>query len=166
MSIDIADLFDGSAAAPTADRRITNRLMESWARADRDRFPSWASLQNHDLGDDWNWIFVVDLARSVGFPCFTFLGDKLAKLSDVYLSGSEDWTVSLLEKVTNDVFDAAAVEGPLDRDDVLTLCDGRRLLVRAVTLPLADDGQIISHAIGAVNGRFATNAKARLVAIK
>ena len=73
MLSDVATLFDTSAA-PAADRRITRRMIDAWARAARGQFPSWAALREMDLGDDWGWIFVVDLERSVGFPYFIYLG--------------------------------------------------------------------------------------------
>ncbi|GJL94640.1 MAG: hypothetical protein DHS20C05_10450 [Hyphococcus sp.] len=155
MLSDVAALFDGVAVAPAADRRLTRRLVDAWARAARGHFPSWDALQEMDMGDDWRWMFAVDLEKSVGFPYFIYLGESLARLSDVYLSGQTDWTMSLLEKATSDVFAAAAAEAPHFREDTLTLCNGRQLLLRVVTAPLADDGSNITHVVGAANGRFA-----------
>ncbi len=163
MLSDIATLFDHAAPAPAADRRITRRLLDAWARAARGHFPSWEAMQEMDLGDDWDWIFVVDLKRSVGFPYFVFFGEQLAKLSDVYLAGETDWTVSLLEKATSDINAAVAAEGAFFRDDTLTLCDGRRIQMRSVTAPLAEDGKRITHVIGAVSGRFAPHAPLSVV---
>lgn len=155
MLSDIADLFDDCAAAPAADRRITRRLVDEWSRAARGRFPCWQALQERDFGDDWNWMFAVDIEKSVGFPYFVYLGSCLAKLSDVHLSGAADWTMSLLEKASSDVYAAVAAQAPHFREDTLTLCDGRRVLLRAVTVPLADDGENITHVAGAASGRFA-----------
>ena len=163
MLRDIATLFDETALAPAADRRITNRLIDAWARAARGQFPSWEALQKMDLGADWDWIFAVDLEKSVGFPYFIFLGESLAKLSDVHLSGASDWTMSLLDKATNDIFAAAAAEGPHYRDDTLTLCDGRRILMRSVTAPLAEDGCKITHVVGVAKGRFAAEMPLRAI---
>ncbi len=159
MLSEVADLFDGVAAAPAADRRLTQRLVNAWARAARGYFPSWTAMQEMDLGEDWKWVFVVDLEQSVGFPYFIFLGENLGKLSNVHLSGATDWTMSMLDKASEDIYAAVASEGPHYRDDLVTLCDGRRVLLRAVTAPLADDGQHITHVIGAVSGRFATDAQ-------
>ena len=122
MLSEVAGLFDGVATAPAADRRLTHRLVNAWARAARGYFPSWAAMQEMQLGDDWDWVFVVDLKQSVGFPFFIFLGDNLAKLSNVYLSGATDWTMSVLDKVSEDIYAAVANEGPHYRDDMLTLC--------------------------------------------
>ncbi len=161
MLSDIATLFDVTAA-PAADRRITRRLIDAWARAARGQFPSWAALQEMDLGADWDWIFVVDLKKSVGFPYFIYLGDNLGRLSDVYLSGATEWTLSLLEKATGGIGAAVAEEAPNFSEDMLTLCDGRRVLMRAVTAPLADDGKTVSHVVGAVSGRFAADSASLL----
>lgn len=164
MLSDVAALFD-VAAAPAADRRITRRLVDAWACAARGQFPSWRALQEMDLGDDRDWLFAVDLAKSVGFPYFIYLGDNLARLSDVYLTGAADWTLSLLDKATADIFAAVAEEGPHFREDALTLCDGRRILMRSVTVPLADDGKTISHVAGVISGRAATDGGTLLKAV-
>ena len=158
MLSDVADLFGEMAVAPSADRRLTRRLVDAWARAARGQFPSWEAMQGADLGDDWDWVFAVDLEKSVGFPFFIFLGDCLAKLSDVHLSGEDGWTITLLDKATADIYAAVASEAPHYRDDAVTLCDGRQLLFRSVTAPLAEDGTVISHIIGAVSGRLAIDA--------
>ena len=156
MLNEVSDLFDNLVVSPPADRRLTQRLLNVWARASRGRFPSWEDMRStQDLGEDWNWTFVVDLERSVGFPYFIYLGQNLAKLSDVYLSGSSDWTMSLLDMASSDINSAVAAEAPHFRDDDLTLCDGRRVLFRSVTAPLAEDGDTISHVFGAACGRFA-----------
>lgn len=159
MIDDVADLFEGVVPAPAADRRLSQRLINAWARAARGYFPSWKAMQEMDLGDDWDWVFAVDLKQSVGFPYFIYLGDNLAKFSNVHLSGATDWTMSMLDKASEHIYAAVANEGPYYQDETLTLCDGRRVLMRAVTAPLADDGHNISHVVGAANGRFATDAR-------
>ncbi|WP_425408347.1 hypothetical protein [Hyphococcus sp.] len=156
MLSDVAELFGENAVAPAADRRLTRRLVDVWARSARGQFPSWDALQEADLGEDWDWAFVVDLEKSIGFPYFIFVGERLARLSDIYLSGEDDWTLTVLDKATADVYAAVAGEAPHFRDDTLVLCDGRRLLFRAVTAPLAADGSTISHVIGVASGRLAS----------
>lgn len=158
MLSDVAGLFGDATVAPAADRRLTRRLVDVWARAARGQFPSWAAMQELDLGEDWDWIFVIDVEQSIGFPFFVYLGEQLAKLSDVHLSGEEDWTMTVLDKATADMFAAVASEAPHFREDELVLCDGRRLLFRVVTAPLADDGAGVTHVIGAVNGRIAASS--------
>ncbi len=155
MLSDVAELFGDGAVAPASDRRLTRRLVDIWARAARGQFPSWSAMKDMDLGEDWDWTFVVDLEKSIGFPYFVFIGDRLARLSDVHLSGEDDWALTVLDKATADIYAAVAGEAPHFRDDTLTLCDGRRLLFRSVTAPLAEDGATISHVIGVANGRLA-----------
>lgn len=162
MLSDVADLFGEAAISPSADRRLTRRLVDVWARAARGQFPSWPALQEMDLGEDSDWMFAIDLERSFGFPYFIYIGERLSKLSDIHLSGQDDWTMTVLDKVTADIYAAVAAEAPYYRDDELTLCDGRRLLFRVVTAPLADNGQTISHVVGAVSGRLALDAPPKL----
>ncbi|MEZ5892158.1 MAG: hypothetical protein R3C58_03300 [Parvularculaceae bacterium] len=133
MLSDVAALFGDAAIAPSADRRLTRRLVDVWARAARGQFPSWEAMQTLELGEDWDWMFVIDVEKSVGFPFFVYLGEQLAKLSDVHLSGETDWTMTVLDKATADMFAAVASEAPHFREDELTLCDGRRL--RSVSSP-------------------------------
>jgi len=161
MLSDVAELFDGAVIAPRADRRMSRRLLDAWARGARGRFPSWDAMRTADLGDDWKWAFVIDLEKSDGFPYFSYLGEHLAKLSTVYLSGSSDWTMSILDMVSNEIGAAVGEEAPHFRDDELTLCDGRRIQFRLVTTPLADDGENITHVMGIANGCFARDAAAR-----
>ncbi|MEL7488666.1 MAG: hypothetical protein AAGJ87_15785, partial [Pseudomonadota bacterium] len=154
MLSEVETLFGDVVISPPSDRRMTRRLLNAWARAARGQYPSWRDMRSIDLGEDWNWTFVVDLKKSVGFPFFIYLGRNLAKLTDVYLTGEDDWTTSLLDIATANVDAAVRAEGPHTQDDELTLCDGRKVLFRAVTAPLAEDGETISHVFGAANGRF------------
>lgn len=155
MLSEVHRLFDNTVAAPPSDRRLSRRFLDAWTQAARGAFPSWRALRAMDLGEDWNWVFAVDLKRSTGFPYFIYLGAHLAKLSDVYLSGDADWTLSLLDKATAEIDAAVAAEGPSFREDELTLCNGRRILFRCITAPLAENGRAITHVAGVVNGRFA-----------
>lgn len=163
MLSDVAELFGDAAPAPAADRRLSRRLLDNWARASRGRFPSWEALQQSDLGGDLDWMFVVDVERSIGFPFYIFIGERLSKLSDVFLCGVDDLGASLLDKATADIFAAVASEGPHFREETLSLCDGRRVVMRAVTLPLANDGEHVTHVVGAINGRFAKPEPLRAV---
>lgn len=156
MISEVSSLFsEAPAAQPASDRRITRRFVDAWAHAARGRFPSWRAMRNVELGEDWNWAFAVDLAKSVNFPYFIYLGSSLAKLSDVYLSGDTDWTMSLLDKATAEIHKCVETEAPHLREDELVLCNGQRLLFRCVTAPLADNGRAISHVAGVASGMFA-----------
>jgi len=154
MLSDISTLFEAPVIAPATDRRLTRRVVDVWARAARGHFPSWNAMRDIGLGDDADWMFVVDCEKSVGFPYFTYIGDRLAKLADVFLTGADEFGLSLLDKATADIAAARESEAPHFREETLVLCDGRRVLMRAVTAPLAEDGRTVSHVVGAVNGRF------------
>lgn len=156
MLNEITHLFGETvAASPPSDRRATRRFADLWTKAARGRFPSWLALRDIDLDADWDWAFCIDVEKSAGFPYFVYLGSNLAKLSDVYLSGDTDWTLSLLDKATGEIGACMAMEGPHFREDELRLCNGRRIFFRCVTAPLADNGERITHVAGVVNGVFA-----------
>lgn len=162
MIREAAGLFDQAIIAPPSDRRMTQRLLSVWAQAARGSFPSWADMRAVDLGADWNWVFVVDLKQSMGFPYFTYLGSELAKLSAIYLQGQTDWTLSLLDMAASNVDAAVAAEGPSNYNSKLTLCDGRKILFRCMTAPLAEDGETISHVVGCASGKLADDGGPRL----
>ncbi len=162
MLSDVSELFSEPVVMPATDRRLTRRVVDVWARAARGQFPSWRAMQTTGLGDDLDWIFVVDCEKSIGFPYFIYIGDHIGKLADVFLCGADEFGLSLLDKATADIAAARERAAPHFREETLVLCDGRRVMMRAVTAPLADDGQTISHVVGAVNGRFAADIGAPL----
>ncbi|MCB2098312.1 MAG: hypothetical protein KDE05_11815 [Parvularculaceae bacterium] len=162
MIQETAGLFEQAIIAPPSDRRLSQRLLSVWAQAARGSYPSWADMRAIDLGADWNWVFVVDLKQSVGFPYFSYLGSELAKLSAVYLQGQTDWTLSLLDMATATIDAAVACAGPNHHERELTLCDGRKVLFRCMTAPLADDGETISHVVGCASGKLAEEKAPRL----
>ncbi len=147
-----------SIIAPPADRRLTQRLIEVWLRAARGRFPSWTDMRRVDLGEDWNWVFVVDIEKSVSFPHFIYLGSRLAELSSVYLATATDFSLSLLDEATASINLAVASEGPRQSSNELMLADGRKIYFRSMTAPLADDGETISHVVGCAFGRVEGDA--------
>jgi hypothetical protein len=165
MIQETAGLFDQAIIAPPSDRRLSQRLMAVWAQSARGSYPSWADMRTVDLGADWNWVFVVDLKQSIGFPYFTYLGSELAKLSAIYLQGETDWTLSLLDMAAGSVDAAVAAEGPHQHESELTLCDGRKVQFRCLTAPLAEDGETISHVVGCASGRLAEGQGPRLKAV-
>lgn len=165
MIQETAGLFDQAIIAPPSDRRLAHRLLAVWAQSARGSYPSWTDMRAFDLGSDWNWVFVVDLKQSVGFPYFTYLGSELSKLSAIYLQGQADWTLSMLDMVAADIDAAVAAQGPHQHESELTLCDGRKVAFRCITAPLADDGETITHVVGCASGRLADIEAPRLTVV-
>lgn len=153
MLADVATIFPEAGSEPAHDRRLTQRFVSLWTQAGRGAYPSWEAFRAVDLGADWNWLFVVDLKRSQGFPHFIFLGSRLSRLSDVYLCGDENWTMSLLDRATSEVEATVAAGSPVVREAPLTLSNGQQVLFRSVTAPLSDDGTTITHVCGVASGR-------------
>lgn len=165
MIQETAGLFDQAIIAPPSDRRLAQRLMSVWAQTARGFFPTWADIRTVDLGVDWNWVFVVDLKQSIGFPYFTYLGSELAKLSAIYLQGQTDWTLSLLDIAAANIDAAVAAEGPSQSASELTLCDGREIMFRCLTAPLSEDGKTITHVVGCASGRLGGTSGPKLRAV-
>lgn len=155
MIQETAGLFTEAIIAPPSDRRLTNRILTVWAQTARGAFPSWTDMRSVDLGEDWNWVFVVDIEKSVCIPHFVYLGARLAQLSAVHLQGDSGFALSLLDKAASHIDAAVAARAPQYRHDELCLLDGRKVLFRSMTAPLADDGETISHVLGCAAGRLA-----------
>jgi len=162
MIQEAAGLTDRAIIAPPFDRRMTHRLISVWASAARGAYPNWKDMRAFDLGADWNWVFVVDLKQSIGFPYFSYLGAELAKLSAIYLQGQTDWTLSLLDMATANIEAAVAARGPVQHENDLTLSDGRKVLFRTMTAPLAEDGETVSHVVGCAFGKLAETSRPKL----
>ena len=99
----------------------------------------------------------IDWRRSRGFPYFIYLGEQLSRYSNVFLSGARECEMTLLEKAVQQMKEVVEDHAPFFCDEDVTLYDGRRVLLRSVILPLADDGEHVSHILGAANGRFVYN---------
>ncbi|MFQ5563087.1 MAG: hypothetical protein ACE5FO_05915 [Parvularculaceae bacterium] len=136
------------------ERRLTRRVHAVWEQLKGEKLPDWRTIRRADMNDDWAWCFAVDWRLSQRYPYFIYLGDQLSSFSNVFLSGARECETTLLEKATQWMSEAARDCAPSFHDDDVTLYDGRRALLRSVILPLADDGETVTHILGAANGRF------------
>lgn len=134
------------------ERRLTRRVEKAWRAIAQDRLPSWADVQNLDLGPDWNFCFAVDMRLSDGFPYFIFMGDDLCRFSNIYLSGRR-WEQTLLDLATTKMDEAALSRAPVFYDDAMRLFNRQRIVFRSVLLPLSDNGADVTHVFGAANGK-------------
>ena len=138
-----------------AERRLNRRVFSYWeSKRMQGRHPAPQEIRAEELGTDWQYCFVLDISTNYGFAKFDYLGAELAKFSGVFLSGRHDWTQTVLDKATGQVARVVKSGGPVLCDDELKLFDGRQLLFRSVLLPLSRDGQVISHILGAANGKL------------
>jgi hypothetical protein len=139
---------------PEAERRLTYRLLNYWDELRGGRpFPRLADIDSSAIPDIWPWCFVLDTHLDYPSPYFQYLGEDLAKYSGIYLSGKDDWRMTLLDKAASHLGRTLSVREPILIEDELTRFDGRELVFRSIMLPLSDDGESISHVLGAANGR-------------
>ena len=134
------------------ERRLTQRVEKSWRSSVDGKLPAWSDIQLLELGDDWDLCFAVDLRLSNGFPYFIFLGDKLCRFSNIYLSGHKLCEETLLDMVTSKMDEAALSREPVFYESALRLYDRRRIIFRSVLLPLSTNGSDVTHVFGAANG--------------
>lgn len=140
---------------PEAERRLTYRLLNYWDSLRGNRiYPGLDDIDGAMIPDLWPWCFVLDTRRDYPSPYFEYLGEDLAKYSGIYLSGKDDWRVTLLDKAAEHLDRTLAAREPILIEDELRRYDGRELLFRSIMLPLSEDGETISHVLGAANGRL------------
>ena len=135
------------------ERRLAERVRKSWIACADGRLPSWSDIQAADLGSDCDACFTVDLALTHDVPYFIYLGEKLSRLSDLYLSDAAAWKSSPLELMTAKMDEAALSRAPVYVSDMVKTPKGRRIAFRSVLLPLSDNGEDVSHVFGAANGK-------------
>ena len=141
------------------ERRLNRRVFDYWRKkCDGEALPCLSKIEGSELGADWDNCFVIDAREQLDYANYVYLGANLAPFSNVYLSGKTEWMRTVLDKATDQVPLALESGQPVLCDDELKLFDGRRLLFRTVVLPLSEDGQAITHMLGAANGRVAEPA--------
>jgi hypothetical protein len=140
---------------PEAERRLTYQLLNHWeeSRGTR-RYPRIDDIDGSKIPELWPWCFILDTKRNYPSPYFQYLGEDLAKYSGIYLSGKDDWRMTLLDKAAAHLDRTLEAREPILIEDELVRYDGRQLLFRSIMLPLSDDGETISQVLGAANGRL------------
>ena len=143
-----------NAWPPEAERRLTYRLLNYWETQRGERtYPALHDIEGGMIPDIWPWCFVLDTQRDYPSPYFHYLGEDLAKYSGIYLSGKDDWRMTLLDKASAHLGHTLIAREPILIEDELIRYDGRRLIFRSIMLPLSQDGEAVSHVLGAANGR-------------
>jgi hypothetical protein len=136
-----------------AERRLTWRLFNYWDRVRDNRpFPALADIDGAAIPDMWPWCFVLEAENGMSAPYFHYLGSELARYSGVFLSGADDWRLTLLDKAASHLDRTLTARAPVLVEDELRRYDGRELLFRSIMLPLSDDGATVGHVLGAANG--------------
>ncbi len=142
-------------ACQATERRLVGRMLAYWHLLCQGRsYPRLKDLDVEAIGDDWRWAFILDTESHRDFPNFRYLGPALAKYSGIFLAGEDAFTSTLLDVATHKLDCVFRDGSPLLLEDVVTRFDGRRLMFRAVLLPLSDDGKHINFVLGAANGRL------------
>jgi hypothetical protein len=139
-----------ATSAPAVERRLVYRLQTYRA------YPARSDLNPADIPDLWPWCFVVARPDRNQFPKFDFLGESLKIYSNIFLGAERDWISdsTLLDKAIENVSEAFELKRPILIEEELLRFDRRRLLFRAILLPLSDDQTTIDHVLGAANGKL------------
>ncbi len=137
------------------ERRLVGRLLAYWHHLCEGRdFPALVDIDPAQIGDDWRWSFILDTAAYREIPNFSYIGPDIAKYSGIYLSGQDSFTSTILDLATHRLSRVFAEGCPLLIEDDVVRFDGKRLMFRAVLLPLSDDGKTINFVMGAANAKL------------
>ncbi len=137
------------------ERRLVGRMLAYWHHLCEGRsFPALVDVDPVQIGNDWRWSFILDTKSYNDIPNFSYIGPDIAKYSGVYLSGKDAFTTTLLDLATHRLARVYSEGCPLLIEDDVVRFDGKRLLFRAVLLPLSDDGETINFVLGAANGKL------------
>ena len=138
-----------------AERRLSYQVLKYWEslRGDR-RYPAYGDIDGEVIADLWPWCFVLDTKHDYPTPYFEYLGSDLAKYSGIFLSGEDDWRMSLLDKAAAHLHKTLEAREPLLVEDTLVRFDGRKIVFRSIMMPLSDDNSTITHVFGAANGKL------------
>lgn len=141
------------------ERRLTSRLIRYW----RDRrgvraMPQEADIDPDDLGDDWDYCFLLqsrDVANVQDYN-FTYLGQKIirayhAPALDAFNPVLLGPNASCLSRVFERVITSQAVV--YDEGEFLSL-QGKRVLYRQCALPLGDEDNGVEAIFGGMNFRI------------
>lgn len=136
------------------ERRLTARLRRTWKECADGRLPSWADIQDLDIGQDWASCFAIDLEISHPDPYFIFLGDRLGQFADFWMAANGVRQRTILDVIGDGIDEAVMTRRAISQEKTLLLDGGSRMAFRSVMLPLSDNGEDVSHAFGAANGRL------------
>lgn len=137
------------------ERRLVGRLLAYWHHLCEGRsYPALVDVDPAQIGDDWRWSFILDTKSYSDIPNFSYIGPDIAKYSGIYLSGADSFTTTLLDLATHRLARVYSEGCPLLIEDDVVRFDGKRLMFRAVLLPLSDDGETINFVLGAANGKL------------
>jgi hypothetical protein len=141
--------------ATVTDQRLVQRTLARWQDwRCGEEFPERSNIVEEAFGEDWKDCFILDCRADHPFPVFERIGSSLATFSGIFLSGTSDWTQTLLDKATSHVGEVMDTRDAVLIEEVLRRFDGERLAFRCILLPLSDDGVAITHVLGSVNGKL------------
>jgi hypothetical protein len=143
--------------APAGERRLVYRLQTYWQSLQQGRrYPSRSDIKPEDIPDLWPWCFVAKAPDRNHFPKLEFLGESLKIYSNIFLGAERDWIAdsTLLDKAIENVSEAFEGKRPVIIEEELVRFDRRRLMLRAILLPLSEDQTTIDYVLGAANGKL------------
>lgn len=136
------------------ERRMTARLSKAWQSAAQKSLPSWEQISALGLGADLEHCFCVDLRLSDPSPYFVFLGGNLEQLRESCFLVSDSDPVDIIDiAAAGQTDEVALTKRPSAASDAISFSNGQRFIFRSVLFPLSDNGQDVTHILGALNGK-------------
>lgn len=142
-------------AAPTYNRRLTDRVLGKWiAITEERRLPRRAEVSAEAFGNDWSACAVLKLASEFSKSQFVHLGDQLpltGKMGMARLFGdvADD---PLFQRVGRIVLAVISTPFPTDLDGAYITGNQARLF-RCLGLPISEDNRVVDHVLIAISHR-------------
>lgn len=138
-----------------AERRLSLQILSYWNEVRGNRaFPALDDISGEHIPDLWPWCFILDTQKDHPTPHFHYLGSNIAKYSGIFLSGKDDWRLTLLDKAAEHLKETLNAREPLLLESDLVRFDGKRIAFRSIMLPLSEDQERVTHVLGAANGKI------------
>ncbi|WP_020594325.1 hypothetical protein [Kiloniella laminariae] len=142
------------------ERRLVFRLLDYWERQKKERsMPGLEDIKQDDLGDDWDWCFLISLGDEGENPVFVHVGSLIWPTERGLLKGTAVLDCpepSLIKQATAFMPRVLKLGVPVS---IGGECEdgGDKLLYRSTLMPLSSDDVFVDGLFGGANCRKVAN---------
>ncbi len=145
------------------ERRLVARLLKYWRSlgGGLGRAAAYSDIEHTEIGQEWDWCFVLDCRDAAGDPAFLYVGDGLIADFDDDPTGhtvSEIDGSNLLGKALSQYGTAVRRKLPVVLNGAYGIAHDRTVLYRGIILPLNGDGGEFRYLLGAATRLIKDNS--------
>lgn len=145
------------------ERRLVARLLKYWRSlgGGLGRAAAYSDIEHTEIGQEWDWCFVLDCRDAAGDPPLLYVGDGLIADFDDDPTGhtvSEIDGANLLGKALSQYGTAVRRKLPVVLNGAYGIAQDRMVLFRGIFLPLNGDGGEFRYLLGAATRLIKDNS--------